>query len=113
MSEGFGIVNYSEVAVKEVIGALYKDFKNTTDSFCDCPACRNRAMALALNTLQPCYVTTEAEYAVAKANYDSISERARLIAIVMDSIREVLQNPVHENKQSLLKGNQSVGFAFA
>lgn len=113
MLNEFSIVNYSEIAVKEVIGPLYDDFKRTTKDICDCSACRNKAMALSLNILQPYYVATEAEYAVAKANYDSISERARLIAVVMDSIREVSASPVHVNKQSLLKSNQLTGFSFA
>lgn len=112
MADHSCVLNYSEIAVKEVIGKLYDDFKKTTKGICDCPACRNRAMALSLNILQSYYVTTEAEYAVAKASYDSISERARLIAIVMDSIREVSLSPVHDSKQSLLKSNQPVGYAF-
>lgn len=113
MADNSCVINYSEIAVKDVIGKFYDDFKRTTKGICDCPVCRNRAMALSLNILQPYYVTTEAEYAVAKANYDSISERARLIAIVMDSIREVSLNPVHDGTQSLLKRNQPVGYAFA
>lgn len=113
MPDNSCVMNYSEIAVKEVIGRLYDDFKKTNKDICDCHICRNSAMALALNTLQPCYVSTEAEYAMAKTNYDTISERARLIAIVMDSIREVSINPVHDSKLLLIKRNQPVGFALA
>ncbi|MCL6635574.1 MAG: late competence development ComFB family protein [Peptococcaceae bacterium] len=107
------IINYAEIAVKEVIDHLYESSRKTDPAVCDCPSCRNRAMARALNILKPCYVTSEAEYAAARANYDSISERARLIAVVMDSIREVSLNPAHDERQAPLKKRQAVDLAFA
>jgi hypothetical protein len=109
----FKVVNYTRIALEEVIDRLYADFKKTGKDFCSCAACRNKAMALALNTLQPFYVCSEAEYAVAKANYDSVSERARLIAVVMDSIREASSSSVHGNREASSKTSLRAGFATA
>lgn len=109
----FIVVNYARIALEEVIDQLYADFKKTDKDFCSCTACRNKATALALNTLQPFYVCSEAEYAVAKASYDSVSERARLIAVVMDSIREASLSSVHKNKQASSKTSLRAGFATA
>lgn len=97
------VINYSEIAVQEIIGQLYDSYKKEGHSICGCLCCRNRVIALALNSLQPLYVTSEVEYALARAHFDKIPERARLIAAVMDSIREVSLNPVHENIQLLKK----------
>ncbi|HOV80305.1 MAG TPA: late competence development ComFB family protein [Bacillota bacterium] len=95
MSDKTFVVNYLEVAVKEILGQVYDSFKKENNGFCECPSCRNKAIALALNSLQPCYVTDEAECMLARSRFDSISERAKLIAVVMDSVREISMKPAH------------------
>lgn len=91
------VINYTEIAVKNVINELFESFRGT-ESYCACEICKSRAAAMALNDLQPQYVVSEAEFMAAKAQYQSPAATATLIAIVMDAIRKVITNPRHETR---------------
>jgi len=89
------VVNYTEIAVGNVLKELFDSYKGF-NNFCDCEICRSRAAAIALNELKPHYVYSDAEYMAAKARFQSPSGNATLVAIVMDAIRKVLANPDHD-----------------
>ncbi|WP_027365136.1 late competence development ComFB family protein [Desulfotruncus alcoholivorax] len=91
------IVNYTELAVKNILNELFETF-SSKPNYCDCQLCKSRAAAMALNDLRPSYVASEAELMAAKASFHSPSENAALVAIVMDAIRKVLNDPKHDYK---------------
>ena len=89
------IVNYPEVAVKEIIDEVLNSFSLKTPGTCQCERCRNDIMALALNNLPAKYVVTEQGHIYTKAVYDQIGGKAQVIAAIASAIQKVHKNPRH------------------
>lgn len=84
------IVNCKEIVVKEYVDALINDSKG-----CKCEKCRNDILALALNNLKPCYVTTKLGEVMSKIKSTEQQEETNIIVEVTKAINIVQNNPKH------------------
>ncbi|WP_027363692.1 late competence development ComFB family protein [Desulfotruncus alcoholivorax] len=89
------IINYPEVAVKELIDEVLDSYILKNPSTCRCERCRNDIMALALNNLPVKYVVTDHGRIYTKAVYDQIGGKAQVIAALTSAIQIVQKNPRH------------------
>ena len=89
------IVNYPEVAVKELIDDVLNSYSLKNPGTCQCDRCRNDIMALALNNLPVKYVVTDQGHIFTKAIYDQIGGKAQVIAALTSAIQIVQQKPRH------------------
>ncbi|SFG45836.1 competence protein ComFB [Desulfotomaculum arcticum] len=89
------IVNYPELAVKELIDEVLNSYSLKYSDTCKCERCRNDIMALALNNLPAKYVVTDHGRIYTKAIYDQIGGKAQVIAAITAAIQKVQKNPRH------------------
>ncbi len=89
------IINYSEVAVKELIDEVLDDYARNNPNTCTCERCKDDIMALALNNLPVKYVSSEQGEIYTKVVYDQIGGKAQVIAAIMSAIQKVQKNPRH------------------
>ncbi len=85
-------INYSEEVVKNILNNLLVQYKN----ICKCDRCLADMTALALNKVKPRYVVTEEGMIYAKSLLEvDRQEKISIMAIVINAIEEVSQNPKH------------------
>ncbi|MBF7083334.1 late competence development ComFB family protein [Desulfallas sp. Bu1-1] len=89
------IINYPEVAVRELIDEVLENYKKKNPDICDCERCRNDIMALALNNLPVKYIVTEKGHIYTKAIFDQIGGKAQVIAALTAAIQKVHKFPRH------------------
>jgi competence protein ComFB len=89
------IVNYPELAVKELIDEVLQQYASQNPGTCDCERCKNDIMALALNDLPAKYVVTDLGKVYTKAIYDRVGGKAQVIAALTRAIQRVQQYPRH------------------
>jgi competence protein ComFB len=89
------IVNYPELAVKELIDDVLNQYAQNNANVCRCKRCKNDIMALALNNLPPKYVVTDHGQIYTKAIYDQVGGKAQVIAALTSAIQKVHHNPRH------------------
>lgn len=84
------IINCKELMVKECVENLLKDSKG-----CKCEKCKRDIIALALNNLKPCYVTTKLGEVMTKIKSTEQQEETNIIVEVTKAIKIVQKNPQH------------------
>lgn len=89
------IINYPELAVKELIDEVLQEYASQNPGTCKCERCKNDIMALALNNLPPKYVVTDIGRVYTKAVYDQVGGKAQVIAALTSAIQRVRQHPRH------------------
>lgn len=89
------IINYPELAVKELINEVLQEYARQNPGTCKCQRCKNDIMALALNNLPPKYVVTDIGKVYTKAVYDQVGGKAQIIAALTSAIQRVQQHPRH------------------
>ncbi|TYO97780.1 late competence development ComFB family protein [Desulfallas thermosapovorans] len=89
------IINYSELAVKELINEVLQAYASQNPGTCKCERCKNDIMALALNNLPPKYVVTDIGRVYTKAVFDQVGGKAQVIAALTSAIQRVRQHPRH------------------
>jgi len=92
------VVNYVEIAVKEIMEKLIEDY-----GYCKCEICKARALAMTLNDIEPQYVLTDAEFLAAKASFVRPDNYAKLLSITMDSLRKVSESINHDIQLMAMK----------
>ncbi|KJS11897.1 MAG: hypothetical protein VR67_12085 [Peptococcaceae bacterium BRH_c8a] len=92
------VVNYVEIAVKEIMEKLIEDY-----GYCKCEICKARALAMTLNDIEPQYVLTDAEFLAAKASFVRPDNYAKLLSITMDSLRKVNESINHDIQLMAMK----------
>lgn len=83
--------------VEEEVRTLYQELRATEPAFCSCERCRDDVLSLALNHLQPRYVSGSfpAWEAITRVELSREQRRAQLAVIVLEAMRRVGQNPNH------------------
>jgi competence protein ComFB len=83
--------------VEEEVRTLYQELRLKEPSFCSCERCRDDVLSLALNHLQPRYVSGSfpAWEAITRVELAREQRRAQLAVIVLEAMRRVGQNPNH------------------
>ena len=76
--------------VKECVDELLADSHG-----CKCEKCRRDIIALALNNLKPCYVTTKLGEVMTKIRSTEQQEETNIIVEVTKAINIVQKNPQH------------------
>lgn len=89
------IINYPEVAVKELLDEVLVNYRKRYPDTCDCKRCRDDIMALALNNLPVKYVVTEKGQVYTKTIFDQIGGKAQVVAALTMAIQKVRQFPRH------------------
>lgn len=89
------IVNYPEVAVRELIDEVLDDYASKYPGTCKCERCRNDIMALALNNLPAKYVVADRGKIITKTVYERIGGKAQVVAALTAAIQVVQKNPRH------------------
>lgn len=84
------IINCKELMVKECVDELLADSHG-----CKCEKCRRDIIALALNNLKPCYVTTKLGEVMTKIRSTEQQEETNIIVEVTKAINIVQKNPQH------------------
>ena len=72
--------------VKKTIGEL---------GACSCETCLSDSCAIALNALEPKYVTTTKGALLAEITATEISNQADIVAEVTKAVKKVMENPRH------------------
>ena len=83
--------------VEEEVRSIYQELRTKEPSFCSCERCRDDVLSLALNHLQPRYVSGSfpAWEAITRVELSREQRRAQLAVIVLEAMRRVGQNPNH------------------
>ncbi|WP_347490988.1 late competence development ComFB family protein [Desulfoscipio sp. XC116] len=89
------IINYPELAVKELIDEVLIEYAGQNPGTCQCERCKNDIMALALNSLPAKYVVSDFGQVYTKAIYDQVGGKAQVIAALTSAIQRVQQYPSH------------------
>lgn len=89
--------NCMEDAVRQTLISIMEQQK--MEGICLCPRCQEDIIALALNHLPPCYVTSDRGEVLArtKINLD-YDMRASIYSEVMKAIMQVGRNPHHTDR---------------
>jgi competence protein ComFB len=79
------------------IRVLYEGLRRKHAEFCDCARCQSDVVTLALNNIRPRYVSGQVlGGAVTRASLADTGERAAVLVIVYDAMRQVSQRPNHD-----------------
>jgi len=84
------IINCKELMVRECVENLLKNSNG-----CKCEKCKTDIIALALNNLKPCYVTTKLGEVMTKIKSTEQQEETNIIVEVTKAINIVQKNPQH------------------
>ncbi|WP_027717288.1 late competence development ComFB family protein [Desulfovirgula thermocuniculi] len=90
------IFNYTEVAVKQALPEVLKEYIKNHPGTCTCQRCQEDILALTLNQLPPHYVATDEGTIFTQVSFDQIGGKAQVIAAITRSIQQVAANPRHE-----------------
>lgn len=89
------IMNYPEIAVKELYDEVMENYKKNHPNTCDCERCRDDIMALALNNLPVKYVVSEVGRIYVQNIFNQIGGQAQVLAALLAAIQKVQQSPRH------------------
>ena len=90
------IVNYPEVAVKEMLDYVLNNYAREYPDTCKCQRCRDDTMAIALNNLPVKYVVQNQKGQIfTKVIFEQIGGKAQVVAALVSAIQKVQQNPRH------------------
>lgn len=83
-------ININEEFVKQCVRQTIKDLGG-----CECDVCFANACALALNELQPKYVTTKRGALLTEINSTKVTNRADITVEATKAVMKVMKNPRH------------------
>lgn len=89
------IINYPELAVKEMIDEVLENYAQEKSDVCKCDRCKNDVMALALNNLPSKYVVTDEGRIYTKVIFDQVGGKAQVISALVYAIQKVQKFPRH------------------
>ena len=84
------MVNVNEEYVKQCVRKTMKDLGS-----CQCETCFTNACAIALNELQPKYVTTQKGALLTGINNTRVSDHVDIMVQVTKAVMKVMKNPRH------------------
>lgn len=90
------IYNYTEVAVKQALPEVLKEYIKNNPETCTCPRCQEDILALTLNQLPPHYVATDEGTIFTQVSFDQIGGKAQVVAAITRAIQQVAANPRHK-----------------
>lgn len=82
------IQNYTEVLVSEVLEEVIKNY-----NICKCEKCIGDVKSIALNNLQPKYFLSDSDEGEKKAFLVNRQNRTSALAMIIEAIEKVSQNP--------------------
>ena len=87
------------------IRVLYDGLRRKHAQFCDCARCQSDVITLALNNIRPRYVSGQVlGGAVTRVSLADTGERAAVLVIVYDAMRQVAQRPKHDGASDVSAG---------
>lgn len=89
------LVNYTEVAVKQLMPKAVEKIKIQGSNSCLCELCLEDIAASALNKLPPNYVSSRRGVILTEAQIKQLGGEQRILAAIMSASLTVSNNPRH------------------
>ena len=84
-------------AIEEVVREVYDQLREREAGFCACPQCQDDVIRHTMNHLRPRYVGTTVGSAVTRVSLSLEQTRAEVAVVVLDAMRRVARNPLHND----------------